>query len=230
MSFVPTELHAPPGSTAAGYLLVHNGAEEPAVITVVTLSQQGSLLTISGLYPPFSIEPHGAEEFKLVFHPINPGTTPGTIEVRSSVGDASLNVVASSIREELPATGVPRLMPDDVGEVPPDGRAAIVPTDPVVLGALDRSVIDAVIKRNMNQLRYCYSRELTQNPGLEGRIVVKFVIARDGTVSSATTGSSTMASPRVETCLNARFQNFQFPEPAGGGIVIVKYPFVFSPG
>ena len=30
--------------------------------------------------------------------------------------------------------------------------------DPVILGALDKSLIDAVIKRHMNQIRYCYER------------------------------------------------------------------------
>jgi hypothetical protein len=36
----------------------------------------------------------------------------------------------------------------------------------------------------MNQIRYCYQRELTKNPELGGKVVVKFVIAKDGTVSS----------------------------------------------
>lgn len=102
--------------------------------------------------------------------------------------------------------------------------------DPVILGALDRSLIDAVIKRNMAQIRYCYQRELTKNPALEGKITVKFVIAKDGTVSQATTKSTTMNNANVESCINSRFMRMQFPEPKGGGIVIVSYPFVFSPG
>ena len=53
------------------------------------------------------------------------------------------------------------------------------------MGALDKSLIDAVIKRNMNQIRYCYQRELTKNPSLGGKIVVKFTIAKDGSVSKA---------------------------------------------
>ena len=102
--------------------------------------------------------------------------------------------------------------------------------DPIILGALDKSLIDAVIKRQMNQIRYCYQRELTKNPELGGKIVVKFVIAKDGTVSSASTKSSTMGSPAVEQCINGRFLRFQFPQPKGGGIVIVSYPFLFAPG
>ena len=111
-----------------------------------------------------------------------------------------------------------------------EGGISRIGGDPIILGALDKSLIDEVIKRNMNQIRYCYQRELTKNPELGGKIVVKFVIAKDGTVSSATTKSTTMGSPAVEDCINGRFLRFKFPEPKGGGIVIVSYPFIFSPG
>jgi len=111
-----------------------------------------------------------------------------------------------------------------------EGGIGTVGGDPIILGALDKSLIDAVIKRNMAQIKYCYQRELTKNPALGGKITVKFVIAKDGTVSSATTKSSTMNNPAVESCINGRFMKFQFPEPKGGGIVIVSYPFIFSPG
>jgi hypothetical protein len=111
-----------------------------------------------------------------------------------------------------------------------EGAVAGVGGDPIILGALDKSLIDAVIKRNMAAIRYCYQRELTKNPALAGKITVKFVIAADGTVSSATTKSSSMGNPAVEGCINGRFLRFQFPQPKGGGIVIVSYPFIFSPG
>ncbi|MBM76635.1 MAG: hypothetical protein CMK59_14610 [Proteobacteria bacterium] len=101
---------------------------------------------------------------------------------------------------------------------------------PVILGALDKSLIDAVIKRNMNQIRYCYQRELTKNPSLGGKIVIKFFIAKDGSVSRAEVKSSSMGSKVVESCITGRFRRFKFPEPKGGGIVIVSYPFLFSPG
>ncbi len=111
-----------------------------------------------------------------------------------------------------------------------EGGIGSMGPDPVIVGALDKFLIDAVIKRNMNQIRYCYQREITKNPALGGKITVKFVIAKDGTVSSATTEASTMGSPAVEACINGRFMRFAFPEPRGGGIVIVSYPFEFSPG
>jgi len=101
--------------------------------------------------------------------------------------------------------------------------------DLIILGSLDKKVIQQVIQRHLNQIRYCYQRELTKDPDLAGRVVIKFIVARDGTVSSATVKSSTMGNNAVETCIAGRFMRFMFPEPAGGGIVVVSYPFVFSP-
>lgn len=111
-----------------------------------------------------------------------------------------------------------------------EGGIGTVGGDPIILGALDRSLIDEVIKRNMNQIRYCYQRELTKNPALGGKIVIKFTIAKDGTVSAASTKTTTMNNASVESCIVGRFLRMQFPQPKGGGIVIVSYPFIFSPG
>ena len=111
-----------------------------------------------------------------------------------------------------------------------EGTIGTIGSEAIILGALDKSLVDAVVRRHLNQIRYCYQRELTKNPSLGGKVVVKFVIAKDGTVSSATTKSSTLANAAVEGCINGRFMRFQFPEPKGGGIVIVSYPFLFSPG
>ena len=81
----------------------------------------------------------------------------------------------------------------------------------------------------MNQIRYCYQRELPKNPTLGGKVTVKFVISKTGSVSKASTKSSTLNNSAVEGCINSRFMRFKFPEPKGGGIVIVSYPFIFQP-
>ena len=71
---------------------------------------------------------------------------------------------------------------------------------------------------------------LTKNPNLGGKVTIKFVIAKDGSVSKASVKSSTMGNKSVEGCITGRFMRFKFPEPKGGGIVIVSYPFIFAPG
>jgi hypothetical protein len=111
-----------------------------------------------------------------------------------------------------------------------EGGIGSVGGDPIIMGALDRSLIDEVIKRHMNQIRYCYQRELVKNNGLAGKIVIKFTISKDGSVASASTKSTTMNNQAVESCIEGRFMKMQFPQPKGGGIVLVSYPFMFSPG
>ncbi|MFH1631664.1 MAG: AgmX/PglI C-terminal domain-containing protein [bacterium] len=102
--------------------------------------------------------------------------------------------------------------------------------DKMIMGALDKSLIDAVIKRNMNQVRYCYQRELNQNLTLSGRIEVRFAIYKDGSVINAAIESTTMNSAVVEECITHEFMEFKFPQPKGGGIVVETTPFDFSPG
>ncbi len=98
----------------------------------------------------------------------------------------------------------------------------------IILGALDKSIIDRIVKQHLAKIRYCYQKELNKNPKLFGKIIVKFVIAKDGSVSTASTKSSTMRNPIVEKCINSRFMRMRFPAPKGGGIVIVSYPFMFN--
>jgi uncharacterized protein YfaS (alpha-2-macroglobulin family) len=112
----------------------------------------------------------------------------------------------------------------------PDGPIAGVGGQPIILGALDKSLIDRDIKRNLNAIRYCYEVELRRNPSLAGNLVVRFTIAPDGSVSDARIKSSTIGSAPVEACVVERFRKLTFTEPKGGGVVIVSYPFLFAPG
>ncbi len=111
-----------------------------------------------------------------------------------------------------------------------DGDIGAVTGDPIVIGGLDRALIDEVVKNHMNQIRYCYQRELVKDNTLAGKVVIKFTIAKDGSVSSASKKSSTMNNSAVESCIEGRFLRMQFPEPQGGGIVVVSYPFLFDRG
>jgi hypothetical protein len=99
---------------------------------------------------------------------------------------------------------------------------------PVIIGALDKALVDAVVERHMNQIKNCYQQELTKNPKLDGKVKIKFVISKNGSVARALVESSTMNNKAVESCISGRFLRMEFPEPKGGGVVIVKYPFEFG--
>lgn len=135
-------------------------------------------------------------------------------------GSVGMDRLSTREADEL-ATGRP-------GDGKPDGRLVTV-GEPITIGSLDPAEVDRVIKRNLPSIRYCYQKELQSHPGIGGKVSVKFTIAADGTVSSATTRPTT-PMPAVEACLANRFLKLQFPEPKGGGVVLVSYPFVFSEG
>lgn len=88
--------------------------------------------------------------------------------------------------------------------------------------------MEETVGRVRPQLEYCYQTEANDHPGLSGKILFKFVIAADGTVSSAKVTETTMNHGTVEACICSRFERLQFPEPRGGGIVIVSYPLEFK--
>jgi hypothetical protein len=97
----------------------------------------------------------------------------------------------------------------------------------IVKGSLDRSEIEAVIKKHLAQIRYCYEKELKTQPNLSGKVISTFIIGANGDVTSSEVSESTIKNSSVETCISRRIANWIFPKPKGNGIVIVKYPFIF---
>jgi metallo-beta-lactamase class B len=76
----------------------------------------------------------------------------------------------------------------------------------------------------------CYERQLDKMPDLFGTVWVRFTIAASGEVAEAIVlPTSTTNEPLVEGCTAAAVRAWRFPKPAGGGIVIVTYPFVLDP-
>ncbi len=97
-----------------------------------------------------------------------------------------------------------------------------------VSGRLPPEVIQRIVRQNYGRFRQCYEQGLGRDPELEGRIAVRFVIGRDGTVVHAADGGSDLPDPNVVACVTRAYQSLSFPEPEGG-IVTVVYPIVFSP-
>ncbi len=99
---------------------------------------------------------------------------------------------------------------------------------PMVLGSLDKELIRRVIRAHANEIRYCYELELAKNPGLWGKVSVNFVISPTGSVQSAKVKETTINNQNVENCIVGKIKGWKFPEPKGGGIVIVTYPFILK--
>ena len=104
----------------------------------------------------------------------------------------------------------------------------VIPDEPETQGALDREIIQRVVRQHRREIQHCYEQQLQRNPDLDGRITMQWTISPAGDVVAASVEETTMNSPEVERCMAQRIQRWSFPEPDGGGIVRVNYPFNFS--
>jgi hypothetical protein len=95
-------------------------------------------------------------------------------------------------------------------------------------GTLPPAVIQRIVRNNFGRFRYCYKRALGNNPNLQGRVIVSFVISRSGSVSGASAGGD-LPDAGVHSCVASAFSGLSFPAPEKG-IVTVSYPILFSPG
>ncbi|MFT3708952.1 MAG: TonB family protein [Archangium sp.] len=104
----------------------------------------------------------------------------------------------------------------------------VIPGKTTVVGGLDKDVIMKVIKRHQNEIKFCYEQELQKNPALGGKVAVAWTIDPTGGVSEANVSESSIGNANVESCIVQRIRRWKFPEPAGGGVVNVTFPWIFK--
>ncbi|MBN2358654.1 MAG: AgmX/PglI C-terminal domain-containing protein [Deltaproteobacteria bacterium] len=132
---------------------------------------------------------------------------------------------AATVDDALARLGLSRRTPAPAASARPAsqgaaGAASPEAESPVVMGSLDKSVIYRVIQRNTSQLRPCYERFKAM---LSDPVRLHFTIGPTGQVSQAQARSPTAHIPEFESCLAARMRGWSFPQPKGGGIVVVNY-------
>jgi hypothetical protein len=116
------------------------------------------------------------------------------------------------------------------GKVGRGGQSDLGIDEPAsVQGGLDREVIRRVIISHRPQIRYCYEKQLSNTPDLVGKVLVEFVIAGDGSVSTAHVSEQTLSDAEVGKCIVSKVKTWSFPKPKGNGTVVVTYPFLFKP-
>lgn len=160
-----------------------------------------------------------------------PGYGPGTGRWRAGPGGGGDRKGPSGISIDGAGTGGPggpgkgpwTSVPKKRDRVP-----RVTTSEPITISPFDKAAIDRVVKTHLSAIRYCYQSELTKSPALSGKVVIKFVIARDGTVSQASVKSSSLNNAITEQCITSKFMRMRFPRPKSDGIAVVAYPFVFD--
>jgi hypothetical protein len=106
----------------------------------------------------------------------------------------------------------------------------VIPGVVTTKGSLDKEIIRRIVRAHMNEVKFCYEKELATKTGLGGRVSLQFIISGNGQVISSFVQSTTMNNIRVESCVAGAVKRWSFPKPDGGGIAIVSYPFNFVSG
>jgi hypothetical protein len=109
-----------------------------------------------------------------------------------------------------------------------NAEVGVLEEETEIEGGLDKEAIARVIRSQLGQIRYCYERQLSANPDLYGKILVKFTIGAAGSVVAQAIGTTSLNNAMVEGCILRRIAGWQFPTPKGGTNVLVTYPFLFK--
>lgn len=142
-------------------------------------------------------------------------------------------LLSDSARLVLEAPSHPPGLDGLLGPVVP--RAGAHPTVKVRMGAttvsgrLPPEIIQRIVRQNYGRFRMCYEQGLGRNPGLQGRVSVRFVIDPAGAVANVASTGSDLPDAGVVGCVARAFYGLSFPRPESG-IVTVVYPILFSTG
>ncbi len=98
----------------------------------------------------------------------------------------------------------------------------------VVDEGLTKEEVARVIHSHMSEIRYCYENGILRDPTLAGKLLVDFKINASGHVPNAGVMEASLKGSEVSQCLLGKLKAWKFPEPRGGVIVAVTYPFIFK--
>jgi len=97
-------------------------------------------------------------------------------------------------------------------------------------GGRSRASIMRVVRQNMASLQHAYNQRLRDNPGMQGRVTVKWAIDEFGNVIYCQLVSSTIDDNTFEQTVIERIRRWAFGKiDIPGDVTEVEYPFVFTP-
>jgi hypothetical protein len=108
------------------------------------------------------------------------------------------------------------------------GTTQFIPGKTTVIGGLTADEIGKVVRKHWLAVKYCYEKELQKNPALQGKVAVYWEIGPLGDVTIAQVKESDMNNADAESCIVGVVRRMVFPQPRGGGVVNVNYPWIFK--
>jgi Ca-activated chloride channel family protein len=151
--------------------------------------------------------------------------TSGTGEGGSVIGGLSIATPGNAGLDgigDLGATGSGRGAP--TSQLRRVGTVQLGPID--VAGGLAPSVVERIVRQRVGMMRNCYQSGLARDPWMAGRLLVRFVISREGRVISAVNGGDDLSEKAVVNCVLGLLRATPFPE-AESEFVTVSFSVFF---
>lgn len=93
---------------------------------------------------------------------------------------------------------------------------------------IDQAKLGSFVRARMGILKACYENALKRNPGLRGRMRLRFTILQTGSLQDVEMVENALGSD-VAACVSSTMRTWRTPfRPSGP--VTVDYPLVFTPG
>ncbi|HET9594244.1 MAG TPA: AgmX/PglI C-terminal domain-containing protein [Anaeromyxobacteraceae bacterium] len=92
---------------------------------------------------------------------------------------------------------------------------------------VDGAKLGAFVRARMGAIKACYESQLKRNPGLRGKIRIRFTILETGALADVVAADNGVGSSEVAACIIATMSAWRTPFRPGAPVT-VEYPFVFS--
>jgi len=162
-------------------------------------------------------------------HPGNPGEAPvAKPAARSKTYPRPANAIDRAARIKLLAELAAKLSSAGSAKSEHTSAAGRQP----VQGSLSKEYIQESIREILPMLKECFEMALTENPHLNGKIVVRFTIIADEEYGGLIEDSRVLddtelaANQTINECFRETIYAMKIKAPSGGGRVTVNYPFV----
>jgi len=99
-------------------------------------------------------------------------------------------------------------------------------------GDLSKDDIGRVVDAHRGEITACYDallKRVKKGAPVKGTAKLKFEVAPDGTVDSASLGPGSLDEAAFVSCVVDHVLKWKFPQPRGGGYVKVNYPMLLEP-
>lgn len=104
----------------------------------------------------------------------------------------------------------------------------LVPLPANIRGELDKKTVEAIIRRYLPGIKWCYQDRIQANRSLGGKMTLAFSIMPNGTTAEARVSNSSLGDSALEQCIATKMARWKFPQPKDGGVVDVAYPLILK--